>query len=79
MRTVIGFMFALVLGLSVPLVDAQAQAPDTRSDPAPAADRGDDGFDWGWLGLIGLAGLFGLKRHDTVNVHDRDRVAAAHR
>lgn len=78
MRTLIGFMFALIIGLSVPvLADAQTEAPDARRDTT-AADRQDD-FDWGWLGLIGLAGLFGLRRRDTVDVQDRNRVAAAHR
>jgi hypothetical protein len=67
-----------VLALSVPsLVQAQTQAPETRPDPAPAVDRRDDSFDWGWLGLLGLAGLLGLKRRDTVG--DRDRVAATTR
>jgi hypothetical protein len=79
MRTLNGLILALVLGLPIPaLVIGQTQAPDTRPDPAPAADRDDDGFDWGWLGLLGLAGLFGLKRHDRVDVHDRV-TATAHR
>ena len=78
MRTLIGFMFALTIGLSVPvLADAQTEAADPRRDTT-AADRQDD-FDWGWLGLIGLAGLFGLRRRETVDVQDRNRVAAAHR
>ena len=80
MRKLNGFILALVLGLSMPgLVNAQTQAPETRRDPAPVTDRADD-FDWGWLGLLGLAGLLGLKRRDTVDVHNRDHVTAtAHR
>ena len=77
MRTLNGFIFALVLGLSVPvLVNAQTQAPDTPRDAAPATDRADDGFDWGWLGLLGLAGLLGLKGRDRVDVHDRGTATA---
>lgn len=77
MRTLKGFIFAIVLGLGVPaIVNAQAQPPDARRDPAPVADRAGD-RDWGWLGLLGLVGLFGLKRRVTVHAHDRDRLAAA--
>ena len=53
--------------LAVPLGHAWAQEGIT---PAPTVTEeqgettvspGDDGFDWGWLGLLGLAGLAGLR------------------
>ena len=31
------------------------------------AERTDEGFDLGWLGLIGLAGLLGLRKKDRYN------------
>jgi MYXO-CTERM domain-containing protein len=56
--------FAAVAGLSTP---SQVAAQDRDTVPA---DRHDDGFDKGWLGLIGLAGLLGLKRRDDVRERD---------
>jgi MYXO-CTERM domain-containing protein len=33
------------------------------NSPSRNDDRGDHGFNFGWLGLIGLAGLLGLRRN----------------
>ena len=55
-------------------VTRKAQTPDQTPPSAAAptdtkdvADRRDDDFDWGWLGLIGLLGLGGLagRRRDV--------------
>lgn len=77
MLKVNSFVLVAALALGVPeIVHAQTPSPDTRQNPAPAADRRDD-RDWGWIGLLGLAGLAGLMRRDRAD--DRDRVAGTKR
>lgn len=65
---------ALALSLAV-LPFALPASAQTTTDPVAPSDTvttndnyGDDGFDWGWLGLLGLVGLAGLKGKDR----DRD-------
>jgi MYXO-CTERM domain-containing protein len=66
------FILALAVAFTLS-TQAYAQAPDTRRDAPPRADRSDD-RDWGWLGLLGLAGLLGLMRRERAPAV-RDRVA----
>jgi len=35
------------------------------NSPSRNDDRGDHGFNFGWLGLIGLAGLLGMRRNSN--------------
>lgn len=59
-----------MLGLALaaaPLCGSAAAQGEEREVTA-TAERADDGFDWGWLGLGGLLGLAGLMRRDR---HDR--------
>jgi hypothetical protein len=44
---------------------ALAQATTAAPGVAAADTRGNDSFDWGWLGLLGLAGLAGLYRKNA--------------
>jgi MYXO-CTERM domain-containing protein len=55
---------ALILGAVIaPPATAQTNADNDRM----RAERSDEGFDLGWLGLIGLAGLLGLRKKDRYN------------
>lgn len=62
--------------------DRNVVAPSAADRVAPnTADRDDDGFDAGWLGLLGLVGLAGLagrNRNHTRHATTRED-AVAHR
>jgi MYXO-CTERM domain-containing protein len=62
-------------GIGVP-GDTTTTTPDTTTtSPDGTVNRtsdvrGDNDFDWGWLGLLGLFGLLGLRhRHETTPVY----------
>ena len=60
---------------------AQTTSPSTTTTgtgiSTTSAERRDDGFNWGWLGLLGLAGLAGLRRRDDVTDINRTRPTGA--
>ena len=69
-----------LLGLTLTLIpfagpaSAQTTGDRTGTDTGTTttqADRDDDGFDYGWLGLLGLVGLAGLRprKDHTVTTH----------
>ncbi len=68
----------------VPVSGAFAQTTVPPSDPNdvqtinnPLDENDDGGFnDWGLLGLLGLAGLAGLKRRDSIQHTNTERVVA---
>ena len=71
-RTVATCTLAAMLAIA-PL--AWSQTTDQRTTTTDqSANRRDDGFNPGWLGLLGLVGLFGLRRR-----HSDDRYAAGAR
>jgi MYXO-CTERM domain-containing protein len=43
-----------------------SEAQDSAYRTTQTQDDGDNGTDWGWVGLLGLAGLLGLRKRDHV-------------
>ena len=66
---------AAAIAIAAPAAATTAGTPvaDDTVTTIPA-DRDDDDFPWGLLGLIGLAGLLGRKRHDDVRVDRTDNI-----
>ena len=55
---------ALIVGGASAAFPQAGTGTAPRTESARAADRRDDGFNWGWLGLLGLGGLAGLMGRD---------------
>ena len=55
---------ALIVGSASEAFPQAGTGTAPRTESARAADRRDDGFNWGWLGLVGLGGLAGLMGRD---------------
>ncbi|WP_147016574.1 WGxxGxxG family protein [Methylorubrum extorquens] len=69
MRLLPASLLALALVASPALAQQTTTSPTTTQQTAPRADKDNNDFDLGWLGLIGLLGLGGLlgrRRHDHV-------------
>jgi MYXO-CTERM domain-containing protein len=73
----------IALGMALPFsVPASAQTTtDPTTAPGTTTDTrtyGDNGFDWGWLGLLGLVGLAGLagrgRREEPTRYRDPNTV-----
>jgi len=68
----------LGLALAAAPLSGSASAQGEERVATPTADRADDGFDWGWLGLGGLLGLAGLMHRDRDDRGHRASTTTAH-
>lgn len=76
--SVIGLSMA-ILPMTVPVSAQTTTDPNVNTVPDTTTYRGDNDFDWGWLGLLGLLGLAGLagrRREEPTRYRDPNAVGS---